>query len=219
MLATIPAQPRSNFFLRSRALLLFLIFVIAFALLLAASIHYSNATHFTVSDGNALTIIGAPGELVTITINVGTSIEGDWATSGVNLSLNTPAVFSTQLVATQDPTWSSDGIATDSDSPDSEVVLSGSFTIPSNIDAKTQAVTGVISGNVLFPEDDGSFFTNTLKPLDIPVQVTLISASEVLFKEQLPLYLSAGGGLLILLALPAFFYLSDSRHRSPFVSL
>lgn len=218
MIAAIPAQQRSNFFIRSRALLLFLIFMVAFVLFLAAGIHYSNATHFTVSDGSPLTITGAPGELITITVNAGSSVEGDWATSGVTLSLNSPANFSTQLVAAQDPNWS-DSISTSSSSPDSEVLLSGSFTIPSNIDANTQSITGAITGNVLFPEDDGFFYQNTLKSLNIPVQVTLVSASEVFLGTQLPLYLAAGLGMLLLLMLPVFFRISDSQRKSPFVSL
>lgn len=218
MVAATLAQQRSNFFIRSRALLLFLVFVVFFALFLAAGIHYSTSTHFTVSDGNSLAISGAPGETITVTIDAGSSVEGDWATSGVTLSLNSLSSFSTQLVAPQDPNWS-DMISTNGSEPDSEVLLSGSFTIPSDINTNTQSLTGTIGGNVLFPADEGFFYKNTLKALSIPVQLTLLNASTVFLSTQLPLYLATGLGALLLLALPAFFRLYDSRRLSPFISL
>lgn len=218
MVAATLARQRSNFFIRSRALLLFLVFVVFFALFLAASIHYSTSTHFIVSDGSSLAISGAPGETITVTIDAGSSVEGDWATSGVTLSLNSPFSFSTQLVAPQDPNWS-DTISTNGSEPDSEVLLSGSFTIPSDINANTQSLTGTISGNVLFPADEGFFYKNTLKALNMPIQLILLNASTVFLGTQLPLYLATGLGVPLLLALPAFFRLYDRRRLSPFISL
>lgn len=219
MVTATSAQKQGGFFVKSRALLLFLIFFIALILFIVAAVHYNSATHFTTSDGGSLTISGAPGELVTVTINVGSSVNGHWASQGgLTLTLNSPSNASTLVVAPRDPDWS-DTISTTADNPDSDILLTGTFMLPTNIHTVGQTISGQISGDVEYPADEGFAFTDSNKSVSIPVQLILIDASSSFLTTQLPLYTITGLGIALLLIFPAIFRFYDIRRKPSFYSM
>lgn len=218
MAATTAGQQKVSLFIKGRGLLLFLVFLIAFLLFIPANAHYDSGTHFSATNGNPLTITGAPGELVSISVNAGSSVSGYWATDGMTLSLNGPANFSATIVAPRDRDWSSE-ISTSADNPDSDMMLNGFFTIPSNLGASGQTFTGQISGNVQYPADEGFAFTESQKAVSIPVRLLLVDPTVFFLSTPFPLYAVTGLGAFVLLILPAFFRLTDVRRKSAFPRL
>lgn len=166
-------------------------------------IHSYGLTHFSVSANDTLTIIGSPGELVSIDINAGSSVDGEWASQdGLTLTLSSPPSFSTQLVEPKDQDWS-DSIKTSMNNPDRDIILSSSLVIPSNLNANTKSITGNITGSVTFPEDGGLFdFRDSSEKINIPVKLVLTSSSTTFATTRLPLYILA---VWVLVALPAYF--------------
>ncbi len=213
MVAAPSARQQGGFFVKGRGLLLFLIFFITLALFIGAGVHYNLATHFQASTGDTLAISGAPGELITITVDAGSSVDSHWASqNGLTLTLNTPSHFSTQLVAPRDPDWS-DTISTSMDNPDGDMLLAGSFVLPANLNTTGQALTGQIAGDVEYPDDMGFEFQDSSKNVAVQLQLIPTDASAAFLTLQFPLYAITGLGIVLLLILPAIFRIYDMRRK------
>lgn len=218
MIATASAKPQNSFLLEGRGLILFLVFLLALVGLIIFGTSYNSSTHYSVTSNAPLTITGAPGETVFITINAGNSINGLWASSGglsfAVSSFSTPAI---EIAAPKDPSWS-DNIETDSKSTDDPINISTSLVIPAPSNPSVATITGQISGDISYPNESffGSFEDKSTS-VSIPVKIMLIPASTVFVSKQLPLYVATGLGILLLLAVPLAFRIYDNqrRHNSP----
>lgn len=205
-------QTKEPFFHKNRGLLLFLIFLLVLILFIVTSSRYSSATKIFASNGRLLTITGAPGELIVISVDAGGSaLQGDAATrNGLTLTLNSPSHFSVQLVAPHNPDWG-DTILTSSNGPDeTDAIVTGSFTIPTNIDVSAQPITGQISGKVEYPGGLGLTYANQETTVTVPVRLVLVSTSTYFQTPQFPFYLVTGLGIVALLILPTLFHFYDS---------
>jgi hypothetical protein len=208
-------KQKRKFLLEGRGLALFLIFFVALAAFMIASFHYHNLTHYTVSPSDTLIITGSPGELIYVDVNAGTSVNGLWASSGLTLSLNSPAHFSAPLIASKEVSWS-DTILTETClgcSPDASIDMPGWFVIPTTLTANAPVITGQIAGDVIYPADQGFAFSDTTDQLAIPVRLTLESSTTTFTSGEFPLYLVTGADVLLLLAVPALFRLYDIRRK------
>ena len=95
--------------------------------------------------------------------------------------------------------------------------MTGSFVIPSSIDANAQSVTGQIAGDIRYPSPGGFLFSNETVSINIPVQILLLTSSASYITEQLPLHLVTGIDIVLLLATPAFFRRYDIRRKQALV--
>ena len=214
MIATAPAKPQNSFLLEGRGLILFLVFLLALVGLIIFGASYNSSTHYSAASGTPLTITGAPGETVFITINAGNSINGLWASSGgISFSVSSFSTPAIGIAAPKDPSWS-DSIETDSKSTDDPINISTSLVIPTPSNPSMTTITGQISGDISYPDESfyGSFEDKSTN-VSIPVRIILIPASTVFVSEQLPLYVATGLGILLLLAVPLACRVYDNQRR------
>ena len=214
MVTAAPTMQKSKFLLEGRGIILFLVFLFALILFISMSVRYYNFDHVSVSPGDTLNITGAPGERIFVNINAGSSINGDWASNrGVTLTLNT-LNFSTQLVAPRSADWS-DFISTQSNQQSESFTVYGSFVLPPTLATNSQAISGQIVGDVTYSADQGGgVFADGSTQINIPVQLTPITSSDVFFNQQLPLYGVTVLDIALLLATPLVFGIYDISRRN-----
>ncbi|HEY3992511.1 MAG TPA: hypothetical protein VGM01_06470 [Ktedonobacteraceae bacterium] len=218
MVTTTSVKHRGTFLLEGRGIMLFLAFLVTLICLIFFGSRSYHFTHYSVSPGSPLIITAAPGQKIFLVLNAGTSLNGLWSSpQGLAITLNSPANFSTQVVAPQEPGWSE--LIGTGNSAGEPIVIDGSFLVPTPDNPSASTVTGQIIGNVVYPDPDdfGSYHDQPVN-ISIPVTILLVSPSVVFADEQLPLYLSSGAGILLLLLIPAVCRTYDiQRKRAVFL--
>src|SRR5579863_9777695 len=214
MVTAAPTMQKSKFLLEGRSIILFLVFLVALIFFIGMSVRYYNFDHVSASPGDTLNITGAPGERFFVNINAGSSINGDWASNGgVTLKLNT-LNFSTQLVAPRSVDWP-DFISTQSNQQSESFIVYGSFVLPPALATNSQVISGQIVGDLTYPADQGGgVFADASTQINIPVQLTPVSSSDMFFNQQLPLYGVTVLDIALLLATPLVFGIYDASRRN-----
>lgn len=205
MINVTPPVRRRTFLIQGRGLILFVALFVALTCLISFKGHAESYTHYSTFSNVSLDITAAPGQEISVTIIAGQSLNGFWASPGLNFTLDSPANFFTPVVAPHDDKWSH-FIQTDADHSDEEIVMDGSFTVPTPDTAGTSVLRGKVSGAITYPISQGStYYRDQVTTLSIPVVIHLISPLTAFVWEQLPLYLAGSASVLILLAILVFY--------------
>jgi hypothetical protein len=213
MINVTPPVRKSTFLIQGRGLILFVALFVALACLISFKSHAESYTRYSAFPGAPLSITAAPGQEISVTITAGPSLNGFWYSTGLNITLDSPASFSAQVVVPHDDNWGS-LFQTSKDTPNEDIVMDGSFTVPTPGTAGMSVLRGKISGGLTYPISyDVAYFRDQVTSLSIPVIIQLISPSTAFIWEQLPLYLAGSSSILILLAIPVFYRIYKVKRK------
>lgn len=205
MINVTPPVRKSTFLIQGRGLLLFVALIVALACLISFKSHAESYTRYSAVPNVPLNITAAPGQEIAVTIIAGQSLNGFWASIGLSLTLDSPARFFAPVIAPHDDNWGH-YLQTSQDNPNEDIVMDGSFTVPSPGSAGVSVLRGKISGDITYPvSEDVAYFREQTTTLSVPIVIYLISPSTAFIWEQLPLYLAGSASILILLAIPVFY--------------
>ncbi len=205
MINVTPPVRKRTFFIQGRGFILFVALFVALACFISFKSHAESYTRYSTMANGRLDITAAPGQEISLTIIAGQSLNGFWASTGLYLTLDSPVHFYAPVVARHDANWD-DLIQTDADYPAEDIVMDGSFIVPSPDTIGTSTLRGKVSGAITYPIAQGStYYREQVTPLSIPVVIHLISPSTAFVWEQLPLYLAGSASILLLLAIPVFY--------------
>lgn len=213
MINVTPPVRKSTFLIQGRGLIFFMALFVALACLISFKSHAESYTHYSAFPNVPLNITAAPGQEIFVTITADQSLNGFWASTGLSLTLDSPASFFAPVVAPHDDNWGS-LFQTSLDTPNRDIVMDGSFTVPTPGAAGMSVLRGKISGGLTYPvSEDVAYFREQTTTLSIPVVIQLILPSTAFVWEQLPLYLAGSASILILLAIPVFYRIYKVKRK------
>lgn len=172
-------------------------------------IQYRGLSSYSIHQGDApLDIQAARGQNVDITIVWTQSINGLWATGGLDLGLDGQNT-GVEIVPPKDASWGN-SISTQSSNSTSAINIDAIFSIPNYAGPVSETLTGTIQGQITYPQESAFFsFQDVNESLSLPVRLHLIPAGDVLLKQ----VSSYAPAILLLLLLGAGAFLRRRQVR------
>jgi hypothetical protein len=148
------------------------------ALLIGALIAYYPAvrryahTHiFIVDNGEPIVFTAAAGDRVVLGVRVQSSINENWATTGLTATVSGRTVT---LVGPVERTWGEEISTSSSESAD-DVDVAGNFTIPEVGGTGRGQVEGSLGGTVEYPTKSALQFREASMSVNVPLRITVTS--------------------------------------------